>query len=376
MPAFTTRILTNLRELRDYAQSWDDLWSRSAVTPPTMRAELFAAHVEHFTPHARLWCPVVEDADGRPLAALPLVERRMAMFTCGGFPSNDWSGSGDLLLDEKTSDSAAALDTLVAALTHAPWPLFWFDWAPYESTRWQALHSALQRIGTTWETKPSFEVGRVSTVVDWDTYKASWSRNHRRNMKRFVKRLEEEGPLTTQVLTDLPSAEVEAPLREVFEVENRNWKGTQGTSVLQSEGIWEFYLRQARQLADWGELSLHTLRLGDKPIAAEYGFTAKRVYHPCKIGYDEAYRKESPGNILHMHVIERAAHSRSIDMLDFIGPISQACENWNPGRYTVGRVMFAPRSLFGRAMLGAYRHVWPAVKRMRGVEPPVLSGAS
>ena len=368
MATLTTRLVTSIRELRTVAETWDDLWRRSAVTSPTMRASLVALHCETFAPAARVWCPMVEDQQGRPLAALPIVESRMGPITCGGFPSNEWSGSGDLLLDE-SADVAAVCDTLATALLHAPWPVFWFDWAPYETPRWQHFFASLKRIGADWQTRPSFQVGCVDTAGGWDQYRASWSRNHRRNMKRYEKRLEEEGPLAADLLTQLPASEVEQPLRQVFEVESRNWKAEEGTAVLQSEGIWEFYRAQALQLAEWGQLNLHYLRLGGKPIASEYGYTAKGVYHPCKIGYDGAYQKESPGNLLHMHVLEHCFRDPAIQQLDFVGPISRSTESWMTSRYKVGRVMFAPKSFLGRALLGAYRHVWPAIKRLRGIEP-------
>lgn len=375
MPAFSTRILSNLRDLRDYAQAWDDLWYRSALTSPTMRAELFATHLEHFSPQARIWCPVVEDQHGRPLAALPLVETRFSLLTCGGFPSNQWCGSGDLLLDE-AANADAACDTLLAALAHAPWPLFWFDWVAYEEPRWQTLFAALRRINADWETRPSFQVGCVSTTGDWHAYRESWSRNHRRNMARCIKRLDDQGELTTEFLTGLTRTEVERPLREAFEVENRNWKGEQGTSVLQSEGIWKFYLAQACQLADWGQLNVNLLRLAGRPIAAEYGFTAKGTYHPCKIGYDGHYRKESPGKVLHMRVLEHCFLDPVVEQVDFSGPLTKSDSSWLGESYTVGRLMFAPKSYFGRAVMGAYRHVWPAVKRLRGQREEAVTLAS
>ena len=374
MPQLTTRFITSVRELREYSEKWDDLWHRTAITPPTMQAEQFAIFMDKFEPHSRLWCPVVEDSEGRPVAALPLIEKRKKWFTCGGAPSNEWSGSGDLFLDE-SADSSIICDTLANSLAHAPWPLLWLDWIPYSFPRWQALFAAFERRGVTLELSPNFDSGQIDTRGDWETYQASWSRNHRRNMGRYTKRLEEEGELTVDIETNLKPHEVEQPLREVFEVENSNWKGEAGTSVLQTPGIWEFYLQQAQQLAQKGNLNLHVLRLAGKPIASEYGFTAKRTYHPLKIGYDGNYFKESPGNLLHMRVLNWCFNNDSIDMLDFLGPLTQSTSSWKPVPYTVGRVMLAPRSLYGRAILGAYRHVWPAVKRLSGRDVPAVAEA-
>jgi hypothetical protein len=73
-----------------------------------------------------------------------------------------------------------------------------------------------------------------------------------------------------------------------------------------------------------------------------------------------------------MRVLERCFADPAIEQLDFIGPLTQSTASWLGEPYTVGRLMFAPKSYFGRAVMGAYRHVWPAVKRLRGQREPVI----
>ncbi len=42
--------LTSVAALRTNAAAWDDLWQRSDVSLPLLRAELLAQWVEHFAP--------------------------------------------------------------------------------------------------------------------------------------------------------------------------------------------------------------------------------------------------------------------------------------------------------------------------------------
>jgi len=372
MSRYSTRILTSADHLRHFADTWDDLWYRSVAAPPTLRAALLAHHLEQFAPRARSWCAVIERADGTAVAALPIVESRRALVACGTMPNNQWSGSGDLLLDE-SADVDSVCDCLTAAMRHAPWPLFWLEWIPYQSTRWQSLLAAVDRQGGRWETKHSFDVGLVPTAGRWEEYQASWSKNHRRKLKRFEKQLTEIGEVSFEIHDCFNGEEVEQLLREAFEVEDRSWKGEQGTSILQSDGMWDFYLAQAKQLAAWHQLLISLLRVDGRPIASEYGFFAKGVHFACKVGFDGDFQKQSPGNILQARSLERAFGAPAVNAIDFMGPVGQSCESWLPERYAIGKALIAPGRVVGRAMLGAYRHVWPTVKRLRGHDAPAAA---
>ena len=79
-----------IAELRAAAPTWDDLWQRSDCTSPLAQAGPIADWLAHFAPADRFRALVVADA-GRWLAALPLVERRMAgVLRAGALPCNAW----------------------------------------------------------------------------------------------------------------------------------------------------------------------------------------------------------------------------------------------------------------------------------------------
>ncbi len=72
----TLRTIDTLDAFRPAAEAWDDLWRRSGVALPTKRAPLLIQWIERFAPHAPFVALVVEE-NGRWLAALPLVGRRL-----------------------------------------------------------------------------------------------------------------------------------------------------------------------------------------------------------------------------------------------------------------------------------------------------------
>jgi hypothetical protein len=356
--------------LRAVAGKWDDLWWRSDVTMPTVRAELVAQWVEQFAPQSRFHALVVEDQD-QYVAALPLVDHRIApLVQVGGLPSNEWAPSGSLLLDEQ-ADTHAVLDVLVEAIEELPWPLLWLDAACLQSAAWKALLSALERAGLKFADHLRYRVGWLAVSGDWQQYQNCWSRNHRQQLRKFARRLEKEGALRVRIESTLAAEQVDVHLRRGFEVEDRNWKGRSGTSVLRTPGMYDFLLRQAQQLAQWGQLEIVTLECQEMPMAFEYAWAAKGVYHSFKVGYDEQFAAFSPGQLLRYYLLERFHDEPVRRGIDFLGPLTGAVAKWRPETYDVGRLVIAQRRPFGRALFCAYRHLWPQVRRMLG-KPPLM----
>jgi len=213
---------------------------------------------------------------------------------------------------------------------------------------------------------PCYQVGRVDTTGDWQAYRRSWSRKHRQQMAAAARRLAKRGTVRLEVLTDLHPDEVERPLRLGFELEKRSWKGAAGTAVLSVEGMFDFFLQQARQLAARGQLELSFLYCGTTTVAFAYGQRAKGVYHSCKVGYDPQFGSCSPGQLLRYYMLERFFSLPEYQTLDFLGPMTEAHAHWRPETYTVGRLAVGLPSLRGRALVAAYRHLWPWVRRCRG----------
>jgi CelD/BcsL family acetyltransferase involved in cellulose biosynthesis len=246
-----------------------------------------------------------------------------------------------------------------------PWPLLWLDGVAIDTPRWQALRHALDAVGMAVNVDARFDIGRVEIDHDWQRYQAGWSRTHRRNMKRYSRKLQETGELELRDYTAVTPAEVEGLLRRGLEVEDRSWKGAAGTSVLRSEGMFEYFVRNSRLLAERGQLELVFLEHNGQPIAFELGWYAKGVYHAYKVGYDEAFAAAAPGQLLRYLLFERFYGESPRRAVDFAGVLSDATGKWCTSTYRVGRLLVAPRKLIGRLALSAYRNLWPHLRRLR-----------
>ena len=131
--------------------------------------------------------------------------------------------------------------------------------------------------------------------------------------------------------------------------------------------MFRFFVRQAEQLAHWGQLETAALRLDGRMLAFVYGFRAKGVYFAHKIGYDPRFAAFSPGQLLFYHILEQLHSDGETRALDFMGPMNQSLSRWRPATYGVGRVALAPRRWLGRAAMYAYQHWW---RPLRDWKPP------
>jgi CelD/BcsL family acetyltransferase involved in cellulose biosynthesis len=358
--------LTSLEGLRAAAADWDDLWRRSEVTLPTSRAEPLAIWLDHFARHARFEALGVAE-DGRWLAALPLVAKRLArIFEAGSLPNSPWSPAGELLIDQSVN-IGPVLETLVGGLSRLPWQVLWLNGAITDSARWREFLAACERGGLGTHVQEQQRLGFTPRGESWEEFEKNLSRNHRQNMRKHARRIERDGEVRLVVVDNLQQDEIEGVLRRSFEVEDRNWKGRAGTSVLGTPGMFDFYCRQAAAAAAHGELRVCMLEFDGRPIASEYAFRAKGVYHCFKVGYDDAFAAYSPGQLLRYYLFRRLHEDPDWRYTDWMGPLTEAFGKWTGTTTAVGRVVVAQPRLLARTLLHAYKHWWPAVRRWRDV---------
>ncbi|MBI3840182.1 MAG: GNAT family N-acetyltransferase [Planctomycetia bacterium] len=354
MSGLVVKRLDSLAELRNTARLWDELWERSEITLPSARAALVALWCESFAADQPFRAFVVE-RDGQAVAALPLVESKWKGLKIGLLPGNHWSPSGDLLLDP-TCDAERICGALLRALKQHAWPLLWFGGVPAAANRWQAFFRALEEHCVAYARRPRFMIDLVEIRCDWDAYLKSLSRNHRRHMRKSATRAERAGTIKLACYDQLAPEEVEPLLKTCFEIEARGWKGRARSAVLNVPGAWEFYLRQAKQLAAWGQLNLTLLTHEARPIAFEYGWRSQGVYFSPKVGYDEAFHRFSPGQLLRFRLLGQFHEQPGVHSIDFLGPSTAATSKWATDQYSIDRVVVAARGPFSRAVVAAYRH--------------------
>ncbi len=355
--------LTSLDAVRQHAEEWDDLWQRSDVSSPMTRAELVALWGEQFAPKAAFHALVVEDR-GRWLAALPLFGNRvLRTVSAGAIPANSWVAGGSFLLDANCH-IASVMKLLVQGLFATEWQLFWLDEIQLNATYWRRFEEACRDAGMTTSRLTRYAVGRIAIGDDWQTYFRRLSRPFRKNLRRSYGRLEHYEDFAFKVQNRLDLSEVEAAVRRGFTVEHRSWKGRAGSSVI-AAGLLPFYVRQASQLAQWGQLQLGFLEISQQPVAFVYAAVGKGVYHSYKVGYNDEFSRCSPGLLLEQYVYQRLWNDSRFRAIDLIGVFTEAERHWRPVTYQIGRIVVSAGGRVAPAIVYLHDHYWPMMRRLR-----------
>jgi Acetyltransferase (GNAT) domain len=359
--AMKARIISGIDELRAQASAWDELWMASDVTDPTARAELIAQWMECFGKGSRFVAAIVED-DGQLVAALPLYEQKIRGVVRGGYvPANAWAHGGGLLVRDQGT-ARRSLNLLVQKMDQLPWPVVWLERVRICDPGYLALQEALSGSKIAASVFPQYQTGIINTTGKWEDYLASLDRHMRANIRRNEKLLTAAGEFELQIVSDDADGRLEEKVRHAFEMENKSWKGNAGSSVIQ-RGRLAFYLRQAKTLANWQQLSLRFLVLNGKPVSFQYGYLGKDTFHGCKTSYDSEFASMGVGQTLYRFSLQQCFEDPAIARFDNLGEMTETIGRWRPEIAQVGQIVLAANGFLGRMTVHAHARWWPWIRK-------------
>jgi CelD/BcsL family acetyltransferase involved in cellulose biosynthesis len=177
----------------------------------------------------------------------------------------------------------------------------------------------------------------------WDAYEKGLRKNHRGDVRRQRRRLEEKGHLTLDVRDGTEG--LDGLLEEGFRVESSGWKGAGGTSIKAHPATRRFYTEVARWASERGWLRLGFLRLDGRALAFDYCLELDRTHYLVKTGYDPAYERFSPGKVLRYLMLVRA-FSEGLAAYELLGGVDPWKQKWtNACRELQSLHIFAPTGL-------------------------------
>lgn len=206
----------------------------------------------------------------------------------------------------------------------------------------------------------------VSPYVDlrygWNEYRRTRHGQLLRNLRRGRRQLEAIGPLKVEIVSG--GEALDERLDEAFQVEASGWKARTGIAIQSRPHTLHFYRRMAQWAASHGALRLYLLRLGNRALAM--CLTLQQHEHCCmmKGGYDEEFKRFSPGNLLTEALIEDCA-KRGVKRVEIYGEAETYQPTWATGTIQYMRLeAFAP-TLAGRMAWMDFRYGRPVTSRLR-----------
>ena len=306
---------------------WEQLVARGRAEP-FWRHHFLSVWLDNFACGQRLRLFTAR-ADGRLLAALPLLEQRGRMYGLSvrrlRAPANVHSCRFDLLVEPERADALRGIWSHLRAT--CPFDVLELPDVPLDGAARQLL-SLAEADGLRVAVWESMQTPFVSLAGGHEAVLAGLEPHFRQNLRRRRRKLEARGRVELQRASG--GRELEWLLEEGFELERSGWKGQQGTAIADDPVTRGFYAELARRAALRGELSLYFLRLDGRPVAFQYGLEDGRTYYVPKVAFDEACRECSPGQLL-MDAVLRDLGERGFERFDFLGPNMPWKGDWSRG---------------------------------------------
>jgi CelD/BcsL family acetyltransferase involved in cellulose biosynthesis len=275
----------------DLGDAWRDLVARSAPNVFMNPAGLAAVRTEEFADTVTLlaW---QRDGGRRRLVGVWALERRSAGPLAAGYlaaPPHDYAFVATPVVDAEHGDVVvAAFFAAIAARPDLPkvLRLRYLDGdlpacAAIESAAAELPHLVLSDRTRAFATRESGIKKSGST---------------RKKLRQDWNRLAAEGAV--EVVNDRDPRAVRDAFEAFLLMEQKSWKGANGTALLSSETDARFVRAFIAALADDGSASVALLRLDGQAIAAQVVLYCGRMAYTWKTAYDAAHDKHSPGAVL------------------------------------------------------------------------------
>lgn len=322
--------LSNWEELAELAPEWN----RLARGIPFRSWEWLGAWWRHYGPGAAadprelLVAAVYDSSSGELIGLAPWYAERNAVR--GAIVR--FLGSGDVCSDYLTVLSAAGREGEVAAAL-AEWlvalrkedaaadgrPLDWdrleFGGIADDDEAMGPLLEQLALRGAIVDRRRTEHCWRVELPQSWEEYLAGLSKSHRKQLRRFQRRLFASGRAV------LRTAATEEEFRQAFEIlidlHRRRRESLGDRGCFHCRRFTEFHREVAWRFFKLGLLRLSWLELDSRPVACEYQLLGGKTVYAYQSGIDPAALEEEPGRLATMASLRAAIESglRVYDLL-------------------------------------------------------------
>jgi len=197
--------------------------------------------------------------------------------------------------------------------------------------------------------KPAAASPLIRLDESWIEPESHLNSGRRSDLRRARRTSEKLGAVETQILAPAP-AEVAGLIGEVLRVEAAGWKGAAGTALAADPVRCEFFHRYCAAEARLGRLRICLLRIAGQNAAAQIAIQTPTRFSLLRAGYDEAFARSSPGNLLTRESIRHAALA-GIATYEFNGDIEPWTRLWTEEELACCSLHVFPFSLTGMTAL-------------------------
>jgi CelD/BcsL family acetyltransferase involved in cellulose biosynthesis len=257
----------------------------------------------------------------RPVALFPLKSATQNVCPFGlrslELPVHDHLNLSDFVFD-RTEENAGLLRLLIQHLqrcSETPWDVIYLSNVLEDSAAAYALEKAPPPMALSNYKRNS---NYVDCALAYEDFLKNVDGHFRRNLGRLTRRVQQMGELQFHSYRSLE--EIRSNFHHFVTVEAAGWKGDSGTqsAIACNPPIKSFYEKLIDRYAAAGQCWLNLLLLNDKAIAGQLCLLVDGTLYILKIGYDEAYSKVAPGNLVMDQTLRLAVEDQGVRAVSFI----------------------------------------------------------
>ncbi len=292
---------------------------------------------------------VVRDM-GRVIALLPLCRRPGWL--------GRWHAAGERQVYEPVDalyrDDAAA-EALADDLAKLRRPLR-LERIPADSSLVRALRTAMKGQGLL-VIRPATGCPTIAIDPGATDPEARFNSGRRSDFRRARRRAEAEGAVTFEMHAPCRD-QFDALFDEAVEIERRGWKGEVGSALGCDPVKAAFFRDFLGRASSEGACRIAFMRIGGKAVAMQLAVEFQRRYWLFKIGFDTAFSRMSPGNLLMLHALADAT-GRGLLGIELLGEVEPwIMDVWTREAMACLRIQTYPFNLHGLAALAVEAGNW------------------
>jgi len=205
---------------------------------------------------------------------------------------------------------------------------------PADSATPAVLRAAAKKHGFHLYIRPAYLCPQVKLGTEVQRQELKTSVTRKRQLRRCLRALERDGPVTCTYLRSW--TQVEPVLPDFARAHVARFQGTQHVSFLSAPERQVFMAELAKRFCDSGIMTLTVLMIGDRPIAWSYGFQFYGAWFLYQTTFDTRCEENSPGYCLLARILIEACEMNSLKLVD-LGLGAESYKEWfaNSSRQTL-----------------------------------------
>jgi CelD/BcsL family acetyltransferase involved in cellulose biosynthesis len=213
---------------------------------------------------------------------------------------------------------------------------------PADSATAAVLRAAAKKSGLYLYIRPAYSCSQVKLGSAEQRQELKTTVARKRQLRRCLRALEREGPVTCVYLRSWN--EIEGVLPHFAAAHVARFRSTKYTSFLSTPERRLFMEELARRSCATGLITLTVLKVGDRPVAWSYGFQFHGVWFLYQTTFDTRCEENSPGYCLLAKILIEACEMGTMTLVD-LGLGAEAYKEWfaNSSRQTLHATLTTSR---------------------------------